>query len=131
MPACGNYVLDPGEQCDDGNPFSGDGCSSTCVLEDPAAWICTNQTAAGPTSCCRAYTNPITNARVCSCEGQASDSVLYTISPTCEKLDVDECAKGTSNCNPNAVCNNLNGGAAGATQVRTLQPKNMLRCNPF
>jgi cysteine-rich repeat protein len=25
-------VLDPGEQCDDGNTSSGDGCSSTCTL---------------------------------------------------------------------------------------------------
>ncbi|HEY1549598.1 MAG TPA: myxococcus cysteine-rich repeat containing protein [Kofleriaceae bacterium] len=30
---CGNGVLDPGEQCDDGNTVSGDGCSSTCQLE--------------------------------------------------------------------------------------------------
>jgi cysteine-rich repeat protein len=30
---CGNGVLDPGEQCDDGNRISGDGCSFTCTLE--------------------------------------------------------------------------------------------------
>ncbi len=30
---CGNLVLDPGEQCDDGNLASGDGCSATCQLE--------------------------------------------------------------------------------------------------
>lgn len=29
---CGNRRLDPGEQCDDGNPFDGDGCSSICVI---------------------------------------------------------------------------------------------------
>lgn len=27
---CGNGAIDPGEQCDDGNKLSGDGCSSTC-----------------------------------------------------------------------------------------------------
>ncbi len=31
---CGNGRLDRGEQCDDGNTLSGDGCSSLCQLED-------------------------------------------------------------------------------------------------
>jgi cysteine-rich repeat protein len=31
--ACGNGVLSPAEQCDDGNTTSGDGCSATCRLE--------------------------------------------------------------------------------------------------
>ena len=30
---CGNSVLDSGEECDDGNTNSGDGCSSTCTIE--------------------------------------------------------------------------------------------------
>ena len=32
-PACGNSILDPGEQCDDGNGAPGDGCSDTCQVE--------------------------------------------------------------------------------------------------
>ncbi len=32
-PACGDGFVDPGEQCDDGNTVSGDGCSATCKLE--------------------------------------------------------------------------------------------------
>jgi len=32
---CGNGVLEEGEQCDDGNNVSGDGCSSTCIDECP------------------------------------------------------------------------------------------------
>jgi cysteine-rich repeat protein len=32
---CGGGVLDPGEQCDDGNVASLDGCSSSCTIEDP------------------------------------------------------------------------------------------------
>ena len=31
--ACGNGVREPGEECDDGNLVSGDGCSVTCTLE--------------------------------------------------------------------------------------------------
>ena len=33
---CGNGVLDPGEQCDDGNKTAGDGCSAICQI--PAGW---------------------------------------------------------------------------------------------
>jgi cysteine-rich repeat protein len=32
-PVCGNGVIETGEQCDDGNTVSGDGCSSTCQIE--------------------------------------------------------------------------------------------------
>jgi cysteine-rich repeat protein len=28
--ACGNFILDPGEVCDDGNTVGGDGCSADC-----------------------------------------------------------------------------------------------------
>lgn len=31
--ACGDKKLDPGEECDDGNNTSGDGCSATCTRE--------------------------------------------------------------------------------------------------
>jgi cysteine-rich repeat protein len=30
---CGDYVVDPGEMCEDGNQAAGDGCSPTCGLE--------------------------------------------------------------------------------------------------
>jgi len=33
LPTCGNGILDPGEDCDDGNTQSGDGCSKLCKLE--------------------------------------------------------------------------------------------------
>ena len=32
-PCCGDGHLDSGEQCDDGNTTSGDGCSATCTVE--------------------------------------------------------------------------------------------------
>jgi cysteine-rich repeat protein len=34
-PACGNDIVDPPETCDDGNQDDGDGCSSSCQIEDP------------------------------------------------------------------------------------------------
>ena len=38
---CSNGVIDPGENCDDGNHFDGDCCSARCVL-DPAGTACTS-----------------------------------------------------------------------------------------
>jgi cysteine-rich repeat protein len=35
-PLCGDGVLDDGEQCDDGNTTSGDGCSKACIDEPTA-----------------------------------------------------------------------------------------------
>ena len=35
---CGNGVIEPGETCDDGNTSDGDGCSSTCQIEQ--GWAC-------------------------------------------------------------------------------------------
>ena len=40
-PTCGDGTLDAGEQCDDGNNTSGDGCSSTCLIEVPEP-VCGN-----------------------------------------------------------------------------------------
>ena len=36
---CGNNVIEPGEQCDDGNTNNGDGCSSQCLLEGGLQFI--------------------------------------------------------------------------------------------
>ena len=45
--ACGDGIFDPGEQCDDHNGVSGDGCSSTCRLET----ICGNAVREGFEQC--------------------------------------------------------------------------------
>ena len=54
---CGNGILDPGEQCDDGNVFDGDCCSSSCRPENPGGWcpddgnICTDDVCDGAGNC--------------------------------------------------------------------------------
>ncbi len=35
---CGNHIIEPGEECDDGNTAMGDGCSSICTVEP--GWRC-------------------------------------------------------------------------------------------
>jgi cysteine-rich repeat protein len=37
---CGNSLLNIGEECDDGNTISGDGCSSLCKIETNKYWDC-------------------------------------------------------------------------------------------
>lgn len=46
--SCGDGVLDEGEQCDDGNFVSYDGCSASCKVES-GCWNCVNS---GEGSCC-------------------------------------------------------------------------------
>jgi len=43
---CGNGVINGGEKCDDGNDFVGDGCSSSCQIEE--GWQCTLPAPAPP-----------------------------------------------------------------------------------
>lgn len=46
VPACGNEVLDDGEDCDDGNALEGDGCDSNCTFSG-----CANAIAAPDEEC--------------------------------------------------------------------------------
>lgn len=36
---CGDGIVQPPEECDDGNPFDGDGCSSSCLLEKDVGMV--------------------------------------------------------------------------------------------
>ena len=40
QPVCGNDILEPSEECDDGNLINGDGCSSICEIEEPEPPVC-------------------------------------------------------------------------------------------
>lgn len=111
--------MDGGEQCDDGNTFNGDGCSSSCQLEDADAWLCTNTQGNIPTtSCCVALTNPVSNQKVCSCSGVAPANGVaaagYAISRMCQKVNIDECMQGTDNCHRNAICKDKDPTATGS-----------------
>jgi len=63
-PNCGNGALAPDEECDDGNPFSGDGCSSGCQLE-PACDCCLPD-ASGP-----------------GCSSGACGALVCAVAPAC------------------------------------------------
>ncbi len=42
---CGSGYIDSGEQCDDGNTVSGDGCSAICQVE--TGYVCVRE----PSNC--------------------------------------------------------------------------------
>ncbi len=48
---CGNDVLDPGEECDDGNRVDGDSCSHDCRIEGV---VVSSRPTCDPSYCLRA-----------------------------------------------------------------------------
>lgn len=46
---CGNFSVEPGEECDDGNRFTGDGCAADCLVE--ASFDCTGEPSVCTTQC--------------------------------------------------------------------------------
>ena len=49
VPKCGDGLILVGENCDDGDLESGDGCSSACIIEE--YFTCTNLTSTSPSVC--------------------------------------------------------------------------------
>jgi YVTN family beta-propeller protein/cysteine-rich repeat protein len=76
-PACGNDQLDSGEQCDDGNTFDGDCCSSTCTFEPPSA-------------ACESDGNDCTTDR---CDGEGT-CIHPPATPGTACDDADDCTTG-------------------------------------
>jgi cysteine-rich repeat protein len=91
---CGNRVVEPGEQCDDGNTTPGDGCGATCLSErtalrmntlslvDPHAFasvfgFCADVTATVNTQ----FTNGVTTDTTAPPDGLLDLSVVSVFSP--------------------------------------------------
>mmetsp|Transcript_15303 Transcript_15303/g.38981 ORF Transcript_15303/g.38981 Transcript_15303/m.38981 type:complete len:1028 (+) Transcript_15303:199-3282(+) len=110
---CGDGNVDPGEQCDDGNQASGDGCSSSCVTEtcsdgiknnfetdvDCGGSVCAARCAAG--SMCVASADC---SNSCCHLGTCTGLSLPTIS-----TQADRCGQGNGAIQLNAI-----GGGSGA-----------------
>jgi cysteine-rich repeat protein len=125
--SCGDGVLHPSlEQCDDGNPFSGDGCSSQCIIE--SGFFCEprsqmediRETLWIPSKCCRITDAPPSHAPTCvSCNGRVPPYPGVRFSHDCRLVDVDECGEGIDACvleTEGGICVNIdavvNGGVA-------------------
>jgi cysteine-rich repeat protein len=101
-------VLENNEECDDGNHYNLDGCSTQCVLENPGMWLC-NTSLDMRTECCARLVNPVTELEVCSCAEveQPSEREGFTITKACLKRDIDECNTDNGNCLVTATCRNI------------------------
>jgi cysteine-rich repeat protein len=94
-PACGNSIVDPGEQCDDGalNGTSSDGCTATC------AFVCVN-----PATDCSASPPP------CQKLGCATDHTCTAIADSsqngsaCDVSKPDFVCKDGACSSPDVVC---------------------------
>jgi cysteine-rich repeat protein len=104
---CGDGVLHPtAEQCDDGNPFNGDGCSDTCRVE--AGFFCEARTTKASvvqslvqnSRCCRVTQGPPSHTPTCARCGDRPSPYPGVRFRTrdCSVVDVDECAEGTDGC---------------------------------
>ena len=97
---CGNGVVNPGEQCDDGNSANGDCCSSTCQL-DPAGTACgsaTSDTCDDPDTC---------NASGACLLNHKTDGTLCSDGSACTTNDA--CLSGACMGGPAPDCNDANG----------------------
>ena len=93
---CGDGVIEPGEQCDDGNTLDGDCCSSTCLFE-PAGAPCTGS-------------NPCLTATTCNsagvCGGGTPTPSACNDGNACTTNDT--CASGVCVGGPALNCNDAN-----------------------
>lgn len=99
---CGNYVQEPGEECDNG-PFSGGGCSSSCTVEP--GFLCVLEPFK-ESVCCAEHTNPFTNEKVCNCDNVTSEYHGMFVKSDCSLEDHDECAANNGGCALGALCIN-------------------------
>ena len=92
-PVCGNRKVDPGEECDDGNTASGDGCSASCKLESGGPGdVCSDALEVALThedgstlytASVSGNTTPLFNHYSATCGGGSGADVVYKItSPT-------------------------------------------------
>src|SRR5262249_48769887 len=98
---CGNGVIDPLEDCEDGNQADGDCCSARCRLE-PAGTVCTtdaNSPCAGLCDAAGACTHVRVPAVVCR-QAVARRDVARCMATQCDGIGQEACRR---RCKPAAI----------------------------
>ena len=97
---CGDGVRDEGEECDDGNTVSGDGCENNCIYSCHDSGDCYDFNACTDDAC-----SEIPSGRICTNEpvhGPCDDGMFCTLTDTC---DGDGACVGTGDpCDDGAAC---------------------------
>ncbi len=124
---CGNGVVEPGEQCDDGNTLDGDCCSSTCQF-DPAGAPCTGTnvcltaTTCNGAGVCGGGTPTLSacnDGNVCTVADTCFNGACVGVPNTCDDANVcttDFCTPPTVGCghlNNALACNDGNAATVG------------------
>lgn len=100
---CGDGVVDPGEQCDDGNELELDGCNIECGVEE--GWDCTGT----PSDCSQQLQCDVVEQSGCPPTTPACDVDRVTRETICRPVTAD--GMGDSTCTSGFAC------AAGFTCV--------------
>ncbi|MHC4093515.1 MAG: hypothetical protein ACYSVY_25125, partial [Planctomycetota bacterium] len=114
---CGDGALDSGEECDDGNSGSGDGCSGGCLIEE--CFACSGE----PSSCAADDGAACDDGRLCTvdacdagvCVGRPRDCDDGNACSTdscdpalgCGHEPIPGCCSEDANCNDQDACNGM------------------------
>ena len=92
VPFCGDENLDPGEECDDGNPDPTDGCTNDCT-------ICGNSTVTEPEECDDGNTDAEDGcAPNCTIEGCGNGLIEGFLGETCDDGNTEDGDNCPANC---------------------------------
>ena len=91
---CGDGIVGPGEECDDGNFSDGDGCSSNCTVEP--GWQCVGEPSACSPVCGDGL---IVGGEACdgdnlngeTCESLGAQGGNLACSDDCKSFDATDC----------------------------------------
>lgn len=106
LAACGDGVLDPAEDCDDGNVAAGDCCAADCLWEDngspcAAPDVCFTAGACDDGECIGTTPTPCDDGNPCttdSCDAEAGG---------CLAAAIDGCCTTDGECSDGIVCNGV------------------------
>jgi cysteine-rich repeat protein len=108
VPGCGDGIVDPGEDCDDGNTLDGDCCSATCQFEAadspcPDGMYCNGDETCDGAGTCQAGT-PVDCSDGVGCTVDSCDEATDSCDNT---PDDDLCDNGVF-CDGTDVCDSVN-----------------------